>query len=345
MKFDEEYTILVTGSAGFIGSALVRKLLSEGQKVVGIDNLNNYYSKSLKEERLKNIFKEKSTGKKFKFYELNIDNIEALRKVSLKYKPEIIVNLAAQAGVRYSLRNPSAYTSSNLVGFSNILEICRELKVKNFIYASSSSVYGLNQNIPFNENLITDHPISYYAATKKANEILAHSYSHLFNIPTTGLRFFTVYGPWGRPDMAPMLFSKSIINKEPITIYNNAEMFRDFTYIDDVVEAISLCCKKPATANSKYDFKEPEISNSFAPYRILNVGFGKPVKLDFFINLLENYLGIEAIKHYEDAKPGEVFLTYCNTGKLSNWVDYKPKIPIEEGVKMFTEWYLEYLSK
>ena len=336
-------TILVTGVAGFIGSAVVEKLLSNGEKVIGIDNLNSYYDQNLKNDRLKNIEKISSTSNgTWKFEKIELEDTSKLKNIFKTYKPEIVINLAAQAGVRFSIENPHSYILSNLVGFGNILESCKEFKVKNLIYASSSSVYGGNTKIPFKEDDSVDHPKSLYAATKRSNELMAHSYSHLFDIPSTGLRFFTVYGPWGRPDMAPMIFAEAIFNRKPLKIYNFGKMLRDFTFIDDVVEAIVKCCYKPATANKEFNFTNPTTSNSFAPHRIFNVGNSNPIELTKFICLLESFIGIKAIKVFEEIQPGDVVATAANTEKLENWINFQPKIPIEVGLEFFVEWYKKY---
>ena len=335
--------ILVTGAAGFIGAALVKRFLEDGSRVVGVDNLNNYYDISLKKRRLDLISDiEKKTEGEWFFYKKSIENFEDLDSLAKKFKINTVVNLAAQAGVRYSLKNPKQYIDSNLVGFSNILEVCRKNRVENFIYASSSSVYGGNINYPFKETNIVEHPVSLYAATKKANELMAHSYSHLFKIPSTGLRFFTVYGPWGRPDMAPMIFAKSILKREPIHVFNNGEMSRDFTFIDDIVEGIFLCSQKPATIDQNFDKENPNPSTSFAPHRIFNIGNNKPVKLLRFIEILEDRLGIKAEKIYEPMQKGDVKFTYSDTSQLKKWVGYKSLTTVEKGIGKFADWYQDY---
>ncbi len=345
MSFKDK-RILVTGAAGFIGSALIENLLFQNAEVIGVDNINNYYSQNLKRSRLLKI---KSVQEKTKtvwdFHEISIEDENLLFNLASKYKFDIIVHLAAQAGVRYSLENPDSYIDSNLKGFGNILELCRHQKIKNFIFASSSSVYGNNKNIPFSESHNVDHPISLYAATKKANEVMAHSYSHLYGIPTTGLRFFTVYGPFGRPDMAPMIFANAILKSQPINIYNFGKMKRDFTFIDDIVEGILGCCEKPAFPEEKIENIDCDPSISSAPYRIFNIGNNKPVELNYFIELLEEYLQVKAIKNFVKIQPGDVKITYADTSKLDNWIGYKPKTSIEKGIKEFTKWYKNYYYK
>ena len=333
---------LITGAAGFIGSALVNKLLDNNQDVVGIDNLNDYYDPFLKKSRIENINKSLKKKSSWNFIEASLGDFNTLEDIFKKYEPKIVINLAAQAGVRYSLVNPKSYIDSNLVGFSNILELCRNYEIKNFIYASSSSVYGANKKMPFSEHDQVNHPISLYAATKKANELMAHTYSHLYEIPSTGLRFFTVYGPWGRPDMAPILFANAIMNRKPIKVFNYGEMERDFTFIDDIVEGIRRCSMKPATKDPKFDLYNPDASTSNAPHRIFNIGNGKPVKLLYFIQLLEKEFGIEAIKDYRPIQPGDVQATFSSTKKLQEWINYSPETSIEEGVKKFVNWYLNF---
>ena len=329
-------TFLVTGAAGFIGSEIAKRLLFEGEKVVGIDNLNDYYDIKLKRARLNEIEKyNQIVSGNWHFYEISIESFEDLEKISDKYSINAVVHLAAQAGVRNSIVNPKNYVESNLVGFYNILEFCRNENIENFIFASSSSVYGLNKKLPFEEIDNVDYPISFYAATKKSNELLAHSYSHLYDIPTTGLRFFTVYGPWGRPDMAPMLFIKSILNEQPIKIFNHGKMRRDFTYIDDIVEGIFRCCMKPATA-------QEDIDSSSAPFRIFNIGNGNPIELMKFINILEKKLNLKAIKNFLPMQKGDVFETFADTKKLRKWIDYSPQTDIETGLDKFVAWYKDY---
>ena len=336
-------TILVTGSGGFIGAALVIRLLKNGEKVIGLDNLNSYYDPNLKKSRLKQIqiASEKSSGE-WKFYQSSLENAGELKDIFEVHSPTIVINLAAQAGVRYSIDNPSSYIQSNLVGFSNLLEKCRHFSVNNLIFASSSSVYGGNKKLPFCESHSVDHPVSLYASTKRANELMAHSYSHLYGISCTGLRFFTVYGPWGRPDMAPMIFAKSILNKKPINVFNFGNMRRDFTYIDDIVEGVYRCCYKPAYVDKDYDALNPNQSTSFAPFRIFNIGNSQPIELLRFIEILENELGIKAIKNFLPLQPGDVETTAANTNLLEDWVNFKPSTSIEIGVNKFIKWYRYY---
>ena len=330
--------ILITGAAGFIGSFLVKKFLGSGFKVIGIDNINSYYDKNLKLKRLKNI-KEYSIKNNFSwlFYKSNIEDKNHLRKIFLDSKPQIVVNLAAQAGVRYSIVNPSSYVKSNLLGFSNILELCQTNDVRHLVYASSSSVYGANKEYPFSEEQKVDTPLSFYAATKISNEMMAHSYSNIYNLPITGLRFFTVYGPWGRPDMAPMIFADKILQKKPITVFNHGNMSRDFTFISDIIEGTYLCCLKVPSPNDDYKLGKPSI-----PHRIFNIGNGNPVKLLDFVELLEEALSIKATKVFENIQPGDVESTYASTQNLEDWIGYRPLVTIKEGVNKFANWYLDY---
>tara|TARA_B100000900_G_C20541804_1_gene700803 strand:+ start:321 stop:1352 length:1032 start_codon:yes stop_codon:yes gene_type:complete len=332
-------TILVTGAAGFIGADVSKKLLMRGAKVIGIDNLNDYYDVNLKNDRLNYI---KNLQGDWDFHKLSLEDNMKLKSVFENYNPDIVINLAAQAGVRYSIENPDSYIKSNLLGFANILENCRQYNIKNLIYASSSSVYGGNIRYPFKEEHAVNHPVSLYAATKKANELMAHSYSYLYKIPATGLRFFTVYGPWGRPDMAPMIFAKSILNRKTISIFNNGDMFRDFTYIDDITNGIILCCNKPANANQKFDRYNPDPSTSFAPHRIFNIGNNQPIKLMQFIKILEETLGIKAIKEFKSMQNGDVQGTYADTSKLQEWVGFKAETSINQGITQFVRWYKKY---
>ena len=336
----EVKNIFITGAAGFIGAALAKRLIEKGENVIGIDNLNNYYDQKLKKARLSEIRQKslKSSGT-WHFYNFSITDEQKLEEISKLHSPEIVVNLAAQAGVRYSMEKPREYINANLVGFGNILEFCKKNSIKNFIYASSSSVYGGNKKTPFEENQSVDHPISLYAATKKANEVMAHSYSHLYQIPSTGLRFFTVYGPWGRPDMAPMLFAKSILKKEAIKVFNYGKMFRDFTYIDDVINAIEKCCYKPAKKTKEFDFLQPNASISFAPHMIFNVGSDNPISLLDFIEQLEVNLGEKAIKKFLPMQPGDVEKTWANIESINSWIGYKPEITFKDGIRRFANWY------
>ncbi len=337
-------TILVTGAAGFIGAALVKALLTLDFKVIGIDNLNDYYSTSLKRSRLAEIEKVSIKNGEWFFYKIEIEDEKVLLEIINRYNPQVFVHLAAQAGVRYSISNPSAYIQSNLVGFANVLEGCRQNNIPHLIYASSSSVYGGNKNLPFHEEQAVNHPVSLYAATKKSNELMAHTYSHLFDLPTTGLRFFTVYGPWGRPDMAPMIFARSILKNEPIKVFNHGEMQRDFTYIDDVVEGIIRCCFKKASVDDEFNPLIPNPSTSSAPYRIFNIGNSNPIHLTYFIELLEKNLGKKAIKNFQPLQPGDVVSTAARMDLLNSWVEYKPITSIENGIKLFSKWYLDYFK-
>ena len=330
-----KFTYLVTGAAGFIGSALIIELIKKGETVIGIDNLNNYYDQNLKKARISNINKfAKSNSGEWIFYKCDLNDLCELKNIGKRHKVKVVVNLAAQAGVRFSIDNPSVYVSSNLVGFANILELCRKLDVENFIYASSSSVYGGNKELPFKENQNVDFPISFYAATKKSNELMAYAYSHLFKIPSIGLRFFTVYGPWGRPDMAPMIFTKAILGQEKINVFNNGKMQRDFTFIDDIVEGIVRCIFKPVKVN--------DIDNSSAPHMIFNIGNNKPTNLLSFIEILEKELGQKAIKNFLPMQPGDVISTHADLTSLDDWIGYKPKTQLSEGIKKFVDWYKKY---
>ena len=347
--------ILVTGAAGFIGFHLVNKLKMEGFTVVGLDSINDYYATSLKYDRLFNagIIKseieynklvQSSSNIAYSFIQLKLEDKENVAQLFGNQQFDVVVNLAAQAGVRYSITNPSAYIDSNIVGFANLLECGRQFKIKNFVYASSSSVYGLNETIPFNTNHTVDHPISLYAATKKSNELMAHVYSHLYQLPTTALRFFTVYGPWGRPDMAMFLFTKAIINGEPIEVFNNGEMERDFTYIDDIINGVLLVVKNPADGNTEWDGLVPEPSTSKAPYRLYNIGNSIPVKLTDFITAIENKLVKKAEQILMPMQPGDVFKTYADVSPLQKKFNYQPKVSIQEGVNNFIDWYVTYFN-
>lgn len=331
--------VLITGAAGFIGSHLAKKLISQGHEIIGVDNINDYYDPKLKEDRLKSIGTDN-----FTFYKVTLEDADKLEDIFKEQHPDVVVNLAAQAGVRYSLENPRAYIDSNIVGFVNILECCRHYDVKHLIYASSSSVYGANTSKPFSTSDNIDHPLSLYAATKKSNELMAHTYSHLYNLPTTGLRFFTVYGPWGRPDMALFKFTKAIVNDETIDVYNHGNMMRDFTYVDDIVEAISRLVKKPAQPNPDWSGAHPDPSSSYAPYKIYNIGNNSPVRLMEFVEAIENKLNKTAKKNYMDLQPGDVPETYANVDDLFRDIDFKPETTIQDGVNKFINWYLDYYS-
>ncbi len=332
--------ILITGVSGFIGFNLAKALILQNKSVIGIDNMNSYYDPSLKKARLDQLRK-CSNNENFKFYKTDLIHKSQLNDIFKATKPKVVINLAAQAGVRYSLENPNEYINSNVLGFMNILEASKDIKVENLIYASSSSVYGGNKVLPFSENHNVDHPVSIYAATKKANELMAHTYSHLFNIPTIGLRFFTVYGPWGRPDMALFLFTKAIIEGKPIQVFNNGNMSRDFTYIDDIVKSIIKLIYKPACSvgNSSLN-KDP--STSWAPYRIFNIGNSKPTSLMKYIEAIENELSIKAICNFMDLQPGDVQNTFADTSLLKDWIDYRPTTKVEDGIKSFVKWYRNY---
>jgi UDP-glucuronate 4-epimerase len=349
--------ILVTGTAGFIGYHLAKKLLERGDEVVGIDNINDYYDVNLKHARLKQLgiipidtskgFEankpiNSSKYNKHKFIKLDLADKEGMDKLFKEEKFDAVMNLAAQAGVRYSLENPHAYVDSNVVGFLNVLEGCRHHKVMNLCYASSSSVYGLNQSQPFKTTDKTEHQVSLYAATKKSNEMMAHTYAHLYGIQTTGLRFFTVYGPWGRPDMAPMLFTDAILNDRFIKVFNNGEMSRDFTYIDDIVDGIIKVIDNPAKPNEDWDAKDPDISSSSAPYRLYNIGNNSPLPLMTFIETLENALGKKAEKNFMPMQDGDVVSTYADASGLINDFNYKPDTKLADGIGEFMKWYREF---
>ena len=329
--------ILVTGAAGFIGFHLSRRLLRDGHRVTGLDNVNDYYSVQLKRDRLALL-----QGEQFRLAEQDLEDRDAMEALFAGADFDAVVHLAAQAGVRYSLENPRAYINSNINGFMNILECCRHARSPQLIYASSSSVYGLNTRMPFSVDDNVDHPVSLYAATKKANELMAHTYSHLYGLPTTGLRFFTVYGPWGRPDMALFLFTRAILAGEPIQVFNEGRMRRDFTYIDDIVEGVARLIDTPATARPDWDPAAPDPGSSCAPYRLFNIGNNRPVALMDFIAAIENALGCEAKKQLLPLQPGDVPATYADIAALEDYVGYRPATAISAGIGRFVEWYRDY---
>jgi UDP-glucuronate 4-epimerase len=326
---------LLTGAAGFIGMHTAQRLLARGEQVVGVDNLNDYYDVSLKHARLARLTPQPGFG----FHPLSVEDRDGMARLFAQEQPDRVIHLAAQAGVRYSLSNPHAYIDANLQGFINILEGCRHHGVKHLTYASSSSVYGGNTALPFSEHHNIDHPVSLYAATKKANELMAHTYSHLFGLPTTGLRFFTVYGPWGRPDMALFLFTRAILEGRPIDVFNHGKMVRDFTYVDDIVEGVIRVHDKPATANPGFDPAAPDPATSKAPYRVFNIGNSQPTPLMDYIAALEAALGREAVKNYLPMQAGDVPATSADTTELDAWVGFKPATPVREGVARFVAWY------
>ena len=330
--------ILVTGSAGFIGFHTARRLLARGDTVVGLDNINDYYSVQLKLDRLKQL--ESAAG--FRFVKLDLADREPLAQLFASERFDLVVHLAAQAGVRYSLENPGVYVSSNLVGFTNILEGCRHTGVKHMVYASSSSVYGANTQMPFSVHQNVDHPVSLYAATKKANELMAHTYSHLFRLPTTGLRFFTVYGPWGRPDMALFLFTRAILAGQPIDVFNHGRMRRDFTYIDDIVEGVLRVMDRTAQPDPQWSSARPDPGTSSAPYRVYNIGNNRPVELLEMISLVEQCLGRTAVKNFLPMQPGDVPETYADVDDLVRDTGFRPATPLPDGIARFIEWYRAY---
>jgi UDP-glucuronate 4-epimerase len=325
--------ILITGVAGFIGFHLAQRLLARGDTVIGVDNLNDYYDVTLKEARLQQL-QTHAQSALFNFIKLDITDADALNDVFQSFAPQRVVHLAAQAGVRYSLQNPLAYAQSNLLGFTNILEVCRHHAIEHLVYASSSSVYGGNTKTPFSETDMVDGPVSFYAATKKANELMAHTYSHLYDLPTTGLRFFTVYGPWGRPDMSPFLFAHAIYNNQPIKVFNHGDMMRDFTYIDDIIEGVVRVIDKIAT---------PALENS-PPYRLFNIGNHQPEQLLDFIQYLELAIGKKAIKEFLPMQNGDVKVTYADTSALNAWVGFKPNTALKTGLDKFIDWYAAYFG-
>jgi len=330
--------ILVTGAAGFIGSTLALRLLERGDSVCGIDNMNDYYDVRLKEARLQRI----KDHRHFEFQKLDIIDRKAMAELFQKQKFDAVMHLAAQAGVRYSITNPQSYIDSNLVGFGNILEGSRHSGVKHLVFASSSSVYGANTKLPFSEHDNVDHPVSLYAATKKANELMAHCYAHLYGLPCTGLRFFTVYGPWGRPDMALFKFTKGILEGDPIPVFNHGKMIRDFTYIDDIVEGVVRVIDRPASPNPDWSGKTPDSATSYAPYRIYNIGNNEPVELMRYIEVLEQSLGKKAKLEMLPMQDGDVPATYANTENLENDVGFRPRTSVEHGIAKFVEWYKSY---
>ncbi|WP_018947750.1 NAD-dependent epimerase [Thioalkalivibrio sp. AKL17] len=330
--------ILITGTAGFIGNALALRLLERGDEVVGVDNLNDYYDVSLKKARLARI----QDHERFTEERVDIADREAMQRVFREHRPQRVVNLAAQAGVRYSLENPAAYIDTNLVGFGNILEGCRHNGVEHLVYASSSSVYGANEEMPFSVHHNVDHPLSLYAASKKANELMAHTYSHLYQLPTTGLRFFTVYGPWGRPDMALFMFTRKILAGEPIDVFNYGNHRRDFTYIDDIVEGVIRTLDRPAQPNPEWSGAQPDSATSAAPYRLYNIGAHRPVELMHYIEVLEENLGKKAEKNLLPLQPGDVPDTYADVEDLRADTGYEPTTTVEEGVASFVAWYRDY---
>ena len=354
--------VLVTGAAGFIGSHTAGKLLAQNHQVVGLDNINDYYDVRLKYDRLARLGISReairqgevvqtgdpsaANGKaSFRFVKADLEDREAMNRLFAGERFDAVIHLAAQAGVRYSLENPHTYMDSNITGFLNILEGCRHHPVKHLIYASSSSVYGANTRMPFSVRHNVDHPVSLYAASKKANELMAHTYSNLFGVPSTGLRFFTVYGPWGRPDMALFLFTKAILEGRPIDVYNHGKMERDFTYVDDIVESIARLLPKPPSADQEWDGAKPDPATSYAPYQLFNIGNSNPVKLMDFITEIERNLGVDAEKNYMDIQPGDVPKTWADVEDLFNYIDYRPRVPVKDGIARFVAWYRDYYRK
>jgi UDP-glucuronate 4-epimerase len=333
-------TLFVSGAAGFIGAAVCERLLARGERVVGFDNFNPYYDPALKRARIAQLQATAArTDTSWALIEADLEDRAAVEAAFMQHKPTTVIHLAAQAGVRHSIENPAAYIQANLVGFGHILEGCRHQGVEHLVYASSSSVYGGNTNLPFTEHQPVNHPVSLYAATKKANELMAHTYSHLYGLPATGLRFFTVYGPWGRPDMAPMLFAKAILAGESIRVFNQGRMRRDFTYIDDIVTGVIACADKPASADPSFDTAAPDPATSWAPHRLFNIGNSKPEELLRFIELLEQALGRPAIRDLQPMQPGDVEATAADTSLLEAWVGFRPATSIEVGVERFARWY------
>ena len=336
-------TLIVTGAAGFIGFHLSTRLLERGTPVVGFDNVNSYYDPSLKRARLAQLEATAArTGVSFELIEADLEDRAAVEAAFEHHTPTKVVNLAAQAGVRYSIENPAAYIQANLVGFGHILEGCRQHGIKHLVYASSSSVYGGNTNLPFSEHQGVDHPVSLYAASKKANELMAHTYSHLYGLPATGLRFFTVYGPWGRPDMALFLFTKAILAKEPIQVFNNGEMVRDFTFVDDIIESLIRVLDRPAAPDPNFNPQAPDPATSWAPHRVFNIGNSNPTPLLDYIAAIEDALGMEATKEFLPMQPGDVPATAADTAALEAWTGFKPNTPVKEGVAKFVAWYRQF---
>ena len=333
--------VLVTGAAGFIGMHVSKTLAERGDTVVGIDNLNDYYDKNLKLARLDQL----KPFDNFKFTEVDIADSEVIQRLFAAEKFDRVVNLAAQAGVRYSLKNPQAYFQSNMLGFGNILEGCRHSKVEHLVYASSSSVYGLNSRMPFKITDSVDHPLSLYAASKKSNELMAHSYSHLYGLPTTGLRYFTVYGPWGRPDMSPWLFTSAILEGRPIDVFNHGKMRRDFTYVDDIVEGTVRALDRVAEPNPSFDTDHPDPGTSFAPYKLYNIGNHQPVELMTFIETIESALGMQAKKNFLPMQPGDVIATYADVEALRKDVGFEPRTPLATGIEQWVSWYRAYTNQ
>ena len=330
--------ILITGTAGFIGFHLSKRLLADGYNVIGVDIVNDYYDVQLKTNRLDQL----TTSPNFSFFKTDLSDARGLKQIFAEIKIDAVVNLAAQAGVRYSLQNPQAYVNSNLVGFVNILECCRHNNIQHLVFASSSSVYGANTKMPFSVHQNVDHPVSLYAASKKANELMAHTYSHLFDLPCTGLRFFTVYGPWGRPDMALFLFTKAIMEGKPINVFNHGKMQRDFTYIDDIIEGVTRVLHKIPEPNPTWTGESPDPGTSYTKYKIYNIGNNNPVQLSDFILEIEKALGQTATKNYMDIQPGDVPATYADIDDLINDVGFKPSTPLSQGIKNFIDWYKSY---
>ena len=330
--------IVVTGACGFIGYHVTKKLIANNHKVIGIDNLNNYYDVKLKKKRLSLLKK----SNKFKFYKEDIENFNSIEKIFKIQKPTIVIHLAAQAGVRYSLKNPKAYINSNILGFFNVLDISKKFKIKNFVYASSSSVYGANKNLPFSEKKMADHPIQLYAATKRSNEIMAHAYSSLYKIPTVGLRFFTAYGPWGRPDQALYIFTKNILENKKVNLFNNGNHSRDFTYVDDIVNGIYLCVMNPSKQNKSWNPKNPEACSSKVNFKIYNIGSNKKTNLKKYLNLLEKYLKKKAKIKYLPLQKGDVVHVSSKIENIKKDLGYKPSTSVEVGVKKFVHWFKSY---